>query len=368
MFDSTSAPILLIVDDEPGVRGLFVRWLSEAGYTCLEASGVVDALEQLKHSSVALVTLDVHLTSLSGIELLPQIKEISPDAEVIMVTGQGRTQTAIAALTRGASGYLIKPVAQEELLIQVQKALERRQLLIEKRNYMKQLEQRVSEQTKEIRDAHEETIHRLMSACAYRDDETGTHILRVGRYCEMIAREIGWSAERVDHIRMAAPMHDLGKIGIPDAILLKPGKLTPNEYEIMKTHTVIGANLLAGSHSPLLQMAEEIARSHHERWNGSGYPNRLSGESIPESARIVAICDVFDALTHDRVYRPAFSVDQAVAMIDDGCGSDFEPQLVDAFVRMLPCILEVLQEMPDRYDDRGSPAIESEQAIAAAIA
>jgi putative two-component system response regulator len=365
----SSASTILVIDDESAVRSLFVRWLTDAGFNCLQASGVDEALALFQQLPIAVATLDVRLPNLSGLELLPRIKQLSPDTEVIMLTGQGKTQTAISALTMGASGYLIKPVAQEELLIQVQKALERRQLLLDRRSYTEHLEAQVNEQTKEIRDAHEETIHRLMSACAYRDDETGTHIQRVGRYCEIIANEIGWPADRVDLIRMAAPMHDLGKIGIPDAILRKPGKLTADEYGIMKTHTVIGADLLAGSHSPLLQMAEQIARSHHERWNGRGYPAGLVEEEIPESARIVAIADVFDALTHDRVYRPAYFVHEAVAMIDDNCGIDYEPRLVDAFVRVLPRILDVYQDMPElRFaPSNPTPARSKQPAMAAGI-
>ena len=346
---------VLVVDDEPYIRSLLTRWLTDAGYACLEASHAEEAWATLQTFDVPVMTLDITLPGPTGLELLPEIKRSFQDTEVIMLTALGQAQTAVTALSAGASGYLIKPVAREELLFQVSRALELRQLIIDKRLYTQRLEMRVQQQTREVRMAHEETIHRLVAASRYRDEETGAHIRRVGLCSELLAQAIGWSPEDVSRIRMAAPMHDVGKIGIPDAILQKPGKLTSAEYEVMKTHAMIGAEMLAGSSSAVLQMAEQIARCHHERWDGTGYPAGLAQEAIPESARIVAIVDVFDALSHDRVYRPALPLEEVLAILEQGCGSHFDPRLVNAFVGILPKVLHVFEQMPDECDEARLP-------------
>jgi hypothetical protein len=192
------------------------------------------------------------------------------------------------------------------------------ELLFEKRRYAGELEQKVRAQTAHIRRAQEEVIHRLLAASQWRDEETGMHVCRVGLLSELLAKAAGWPVAKCDGIRQAAPMHDVGKIGIPDAVLRKPDKLTPDEFEVMKTHTLIGADMLSGSNVPMLQMAREIALDHHERWDGRGYPHGLAGEDVPEGARIVAIVDVYDALTHDRVYRPAMPEEQALSILQQG--------------------------------------------------
>ena len=294
-----------------------------------------------------LVTLDISMPGRSGADLLPEIKRRFPDTEVIMLTALGETKLAIEMFARGAYGYLIKPVDSEDLLFQVKKALERRHLLIEKRQYTRDLEDKVRQQTAAIRRAHEETILRLVSASRYRDEETGAHIKRTGLYSELCAEVLGWPAGAVEDIRMAAPMHDVGKIGIPDAILRKPGKLTPEEFEIMKTHAVMGAKMLAGSDSSVLQMAEEIALCHHERWDGGGYPQGLAESAIPEAARIVALVDVYDALTHDRVYRPALPETEALAIMEQGRGSHFDPFLFGVFLSLAPQMRRIAEENPD---------------------
>lgn len=209
-------------------------------------------------------------------------------------------------------------------------------MLIERREHLQQLEERVREQTLAIRSAHEETIERLMAAAACRDEETSAHIRRTELLSAVLATSLGWSPDRVDLIRMAAPMHDIGKIGIPDAVLQKPGRLTAAEYDIMKTHTVIGAGLLDGASSAILQMAHTIARHHHERWDGSGYPSGLRGDAIPVEARIVAIVDVFDAISHDRVYRPALPEAESLQIMKDGCGTHFDPKLLESFFMLYP--------------------------------
>ena len=332
---------ILMVDDEAVVRDILGRWLLAEGYQCVQAPNVVSALEYLNTHDIALITLDLRMPGDSGMELLGHVKDKFPDTVVLMLTASGETANAIEALTKGAFAYLLKPVERAELLFQVRQGLEHRQMLIEKRQYTAALERRVLEQTVSIRQAHEETIHRLIIATMCRDEETGAHIRRTGLFSEVLARAAGWSPTEADRIRTAAPMHDVGKIGIPDAILRKPGKLTAEEFEVMKTHTVLGAQMLDGSASPFLQMARDIALNHHERWDGAGYPHGLMGEAIPECARILSIADVFDALTHDRVYRRALPEQEVLALMRQGQGSQFDPLLLALFFTALDRIDEI---------------------------
>lgn len=209
------------------------------------------------------------------------------------------------------------------------------------------LEDKVRAQTADIRRTQEEVIYRLISAAQWSDEETGMHIRRTGLLSEVLARAASWFGEDLEILRQAAPLHDIGKIGIPDAILQKPGKLTPEEFEIMKTHTRIGADILAGSNVPMLQMAREIALNHHERWDGKGYPRGVAGKAIPESARIVSIVDVYDALTHDRVYRPALPENEVLTIMQQGTGTQFDPMLMTLFFLHLSEIRRIAQENPD---------------------
>jgi putative two-component system response regulator len=338
---------VLIVDDEPVLRYMVTRWLASDGHECTEAENAETAWRHLQSNEVHLITLDINMAGMPSSELLARVKKGFPDTEVLMLTARAEAELAIEFLTRGASAYLIKPVNREELIFQVEKALEHRQLMIERREHTQDLEEKVRDQTLQIRRAHDETIHRLVNVSAYRDEETGAHIKRVGLCGAALARAAGWSADHVDHMRMAACMHDVGKIGIPDAILRKPGKLTRDEFELMKTHTLIGARMLADAASPMLQIAHDIALSHHERWDGTGYPNGLAESAIPESARITAIVDVYDALTHDRVYRRAFPEAKALDMMEDGRATQFDPSLLDLFFEALPYIRRIAVLNPD---------------------
>jgi putative two-component system response regulator len=349
-------PTILVVDDEPLVRTILLRWLTAEGYSCLAAADATSACLALAQQNIDLVTCDINMPGTSGVQLLGQIKASWPDTAVLMLTGCGETTIAIRALTEGAYAYLLKPVQREELVFQVQQGLERSMLRRERRRYTEELERRVLEQTQIIRNAHEETIHRLVTASAYRDEETGAHIRRTGLFSEALARAAGWSKADCERIRMAAPMHDVGKIGIPDAILRKPGRLTAEEFEVMKRHAEIGARMLQGSSSPILQMACEIAQNHHERWDGSGYPNAIESDSIPESARILAIVDVYDALSHDRVYRPALNEQEVLSILSNGTGSHFDPSLLALFLSILDEVRQIAMNNPDKapaasYDD-----------------
>jgi putative two-component system response regulator len=354
---TATQPTILVVDDESQVRNLLALWLTNRGYRSVRAESVAAALRCLQSEPIDLITTDINMPGGTGIDLLRQVRQISPDMAVLMLTGNKDTQTAIEALTAGAFGYLLKPVRAEEFLAQVNHGLELHRLRVERRRYTERLEQRVREQTHEIRQAHEETIHRLVCATACRDIETGGHIVRTGLFSEILARAAGWSAADCDRIRMAAPMHDIGKIGVPDAILRKPGRLTPEEYEVMKRHTLVGADMLSGSNSPIVTMAREIALCHHERWDGCGYPHGISGDSIPESARIVAIVDVYDALTSDRPYRAALKEDDVLRMMAAEQGRHFDPVLVTTFFTVLDEIREVSTAHPDISQNADSPLL-----------
>lgn len=344
--DPTPPACVLVVDDDANVRTLIGRWLSSTGYDCLVADSVLQANEVMARKKIDIVTTDINMPGLSGVDWLPQLRQRYPDLPVLMLTGCEDIGLAISTLTQGAWGYLIKPVEKQDLLFQVNRAIERKQMLAAQRDYTEGLESTVRDQTQLLRDSHEETITRLIAASQVHDDETGAHIRRIGLLSAIIAESLGWSAQEVDKIRLAAPMHDIGKIGIPDAILRKPGKLTPQEYDVMKTHTTIGATILANSKFPMLQMAEQIARSHHERWDGSGYPDRLCGEAIPLAARIVAVVDVYDALSHDRVYRPALPQDEVLAIMDENAVNGFDPIVIAKFFQSLPLIQRSLRRNP----------------------
>ena len=342
---------ILIVDDDGQVREVLARWLASEGWECLQAESAEDALRRLRSADVQIVVADINMAGQSGIWLLDQVTQRFADVAVLMLTGSDDTRTAIEALTRGAAGYLLKPIQREEFMFHVRQAAERRHLIQERRRYLQTLERRVQEQTVAIRLAHEETIYRLVTAAGFRDEETGAHIRRTGLFSEVLALAAGWSTTEAEQLRMAAPMHDVGKIAIPDAILQKPGKLIPLEYERMKEHTTIGARMLAGSASPVLQLAEKIALSHHERWDGRGYPQGLAGEAIPEAARIVAIVDVYDALSHDRVYRSALPEDVVLAEMRAGQGTQFDSGLLALFFTVLDEIRAIAESHPDLRDE-----------------
>ena len=338
---------ILVVDDDRTIMDKVSRWLARAGYRFLQATSGAEAWRCLQSNEVHLVTLDAAMRGESGLEFLATIKTQFPEIPVLMLAASGRARTAIEAMAAGACGYLMKPVERVEFLFNVIRGLEWRQLWLERRAYTYSLEQKVWEQTREIREAHEETIHRLVAATTCRDEETGAHIVRTGVFSEILAQAAGWSSTEAKRLGFAAPMHDIGKIGIPDAILQKPGRLNPQEYDVMKGHTTIGADILAGSRSPVLQMAQQIALRHHERYDGNGYPDGLRGEAIPQAAQIVSIVDVYDALTHDRVYRPAMPEGKAIAILHAQQGRQFASALLTTFFTVLDEIQELAKQYPD---------------------
>jgi putative two-component system response regulator len=332
------APKILVVDDEPSICLLVSRLLEKQGYGCDTCESAAAAIKKIESGAYELIVSDIMMPGMTGIDLLSKIKKTHPDMAFIMLTGIDDHETAVRALELGAFGYVIKPFEANELLINVVNSLRRRELEMERNLYESRLELEVWEKTAEIRATQEQITLRLVTASGYRDEETGAHIRRMGEYAAILARAIGLEAKTVEEIRLAAPMHDVGKIGIADAILRKPGKLTDEEFKQIKEHTTIGARILEGSQIAILNLARDIALHHHEKWNGSGYPLGLQGEDIPLSARIVAICDVFDALINDRVYRPALPEDQALSIMKEGRGTHFDPRILDVFLGQLPQI------------------------------
>ncbi len=329
---------ILVVDDEPVLRRVLCRKLEAEGYQCKEAGDAGEAISILEKYKAELVMLDIKMPGKSGAELLPEIIKKYPDTAVIMTTAVTDTETAIKCMRDGASDYLVKPYNLDEVAISAQRALEKRRLVLENRDYQQHLEEMVAEKTIELKKAIEsikqaslDTIHRLARAVEYHDTDTGSHIERIGWYSAIIARQMDWSDQQIENILYAAPMHDVGKIGIPDSILLKPGRLNAQEWEIMKKHTTIGAEILSGSDTGFIKLAEIIALSHHERWDGKGYPRGLKGEDIPMAGRIVTIADVFDAVTSKRPYKKPATAEQAFDIIKKGSGTHFDPEVVKAF-------------------------------------
>ena len=352
---------VLIVDDEEPIRRVLARLLEDAGYECEAVSDAESAMLELKRSAYALVLTDMDMPGPSGLDLIMKILARKEDTATVMITASDDVKLANTSLEVGAYGYVIKPFKPNEILINVSNALRRRDLEIENRHHRERLEQMVKHRTGELWDAiarlenvekdltqsREETVRRLAIAAEFRDDETASHILRMSHYCELLARNAGVGVERADLIRVASLLHDVGKIGIPDMVLQKPGRITTEERVIMQQHSAMGHRILAGSKSELLRVAAQIAWTHHERVDGSGYPLGLVAEAIPFEGRVAAIADVFDALTSDRSYKKAFPLDRALEIMGEGRDSHFDAKLLGVFLDSMDEVIEI----KDRYSD-----------------
>lgn len=328
---------ILIVDDQESNLLLLGAILDQAGMTNHRAvRDPRDVLSTFRRFRPDLVLLDLMMPHLDGYEVLRQIQSHVAAGEylpVLVLTADMTDGTRKRALSMGAKDFLTKPFDPIEVTLRIKNLLETRLLHRTLRDQNQILEKRVRVRTEELDEARLEILERLALAAEYRDDATHEHIVRVGWMAAELADRMNLSRDEVETIGLAAPLHDLGKIGIPDDILLKPGKLTEEEFEKIKTHTTIGAQILSGSKFPLLRKAEEIALTHHERWDGSGYTG-LEQETIPLAGRIVAVVDVFDALVHERPYKKAWSVEEAITEIRRSCGTHFDPSVVRAFLSL----------------------------------
>lgn len=338
---------ILIVDDELANVKLLERMLSVAGYkniVCTQESQ--QALQLCKDHKPDLILLDLNMPELDGYEVMEQLKEafgleLFP---ILVLTAQHAQNFRQRALESGARDYVTKPFDVKELLSRVRNLLEVQMAHKYMARQNETLEQKVLERTRMLNETQLQIVRRLGRAAEYRDEETGLHIIRMSKISEVLARAVGMSDETCNLLLNASPMHDIGKIGIPDQILLKPGKFEAEEWEIMKKHAQIGADILSGDNSELIQMAYEIALTHHEKWNGSGYPNGLSGEKIPLVGRITALADVFDALVSVRPYKKAWSNEDALELIRSESGEHFDPKLVELFFENLDVILAIEED------------------------
>jgi putative two-component system response regulator len=330
---------VLVVDDEPANLTFLRHVLETEGYGELVALlDPADACRRLRELDPDVIVVDLWMPQMDGFEFIARVQELAAGTylPILVATGDSTQDSRRRALCAGARDFMTKPLSPSEVRLRVRNLLETRFLHEQLKQHNQQLEQRVEERTLELREARLEILYRLARAAEFRDDHTGEHTLRVGRLSGRMAQVLGLDEEQARLILRAAPLHDVGKIGIPDAVLLKPGRLDANERTVIETHTVIGAEILSGSSHPLLQLAEEIALSHHERWDGRGYPRGLAGTAIPLAGRIVAAADVFDALSHERPYKPAWTVREALAEIEAGAGTVFDPEVVEALLRVAP--------------------------------
>ena len=347
---------ILIVDDQSVIRDLLKTVLESYGHTVESAEDGYEALAKIK-LDIDLVLLDVEMPKMDGFEVARRLRA-DPDGRdipICMVTGNTSQEDRLRAVKAGANDFVAKPVDETELHVRTNSLLERKEAQDAVKRQKEDLERQVEKRTADLRkaldnmasaqrltnEAHLDTITRLVLAAEYKDVDTAQHIQRVSHIGELLGLRLILPPHEIELLRIAIPMHDVGKLGIPDHILLKPGKLDDAEFGVMKQHTEIGGRILNGSPSELLQAGETIALAHHEKWDGTGYPNGLKGNDIPLWGRICAVADVFDALTSERPYKKAFDVDRAVGIIKEGRGTHFDPELVDIFSDNFNQVVEI---------------------------
>lgn len=348
---------ILIVDDEPDICELLKRYFIIKGYTVNTASSGVEALNMIiedSNSTPDIILMDIRMPEMDGLELLQNVRKMDQELPIIMVTALDDTEIAVSAMKNGAFDYVTKPIDLKSLNANIENALEKGRLARKVREYRESLEARIKQSAdaltvamneidkskSRIKEAHRDTIYRLSLAAEFRNQETASHLKRISEYSVIIATALGWDEEDIASLKVASVMHDIGKIGIPDSILLKPGSLSKNEFEDIKKHSIIGFEILYGSEADFLKMAQDIVLTHHEKWDGSGYPLGLRGEQIPFAGRIVAVVDVFDALTSPRVYKAAFANEEAYNIVREGSGKHFDPMVVIAFLNNIEAIEE----------------------------
>ncbi|MBF0483497.1 MAG: response regulator [Candidatus Omnitrophica bacterium] len=341
---------IMLVDDDPVSITLIRQILKKNGFANIHAITDPRKAEELYEKiKPELLILDLNMPEISGLDIIKKLKLTYADdyLPILILTSDDDKKLRQISLDSGAKDFVNKPYDNNEVISRSRNIIEVRLLNQQIKNTNVILEQKVKERTHELSETQMDLIDRLSKAMEFRDTETGMHILRMSHYSYALAKAIGLSPEECDTILSASPLHDIGKIGIPDNILLKPAKLTPEEFEIMKGHATIGGNLLAGSKSHLLQVAHDIALSHHEKWDGSGYPQKSNGIQIPLSGRICCIADVFDALTSKRPYKEPWSIEKTIEELKKGKGIHFDPVLIDKFLEIMPHIVKI----KDKYLD-----------------
>jgi len=344
-------PKILIADDDAVLRKYLSAVLEKNDYQYTTATNGREAVEKVRTYSPDLLLLDVMMPEMDGLEVCKKLKD-DPSTRhipIILITGSTDRELRINGLSAGANDFLTKPIDRSELIARIRNLLRIKEFEDFLSNHNEILKREVEDKIRQIREGYIDTIIRLTTVAEYKDEETAAHIRRVGRYCQQMAKHLGWSEEDQETILYASPMHDIGKVGIPLEILLKSSKLTPQEFALVKTHTLIGADILHDSKSKYLQMAETIALTHHERWDGTGYPKGLKREEIPIAGRIMNIVDQYDALRGRRPYKSSLDHEVAVKIIVEGDGrtspDHFDPNMRKAFIELVPVFKEIFETL-----------------------
>lgn len=339
---------VLIVDDEIVNTMLLKALIDEEGFKDVDTyTDSVEALDAFHKNPSDIIIVDYNMPSMDGVEFIQKAKEINPDVLSIMVTANTNDDVMINALSSGANDFITKPISIYAFKLRIKNMAYLQASYKLAKEFNEILAIRVDEATQSLKKREYETLKVLSKAAEYKDPETGSHIARVSHYSKLIAKKIGLEEDEQNILYYAAPLHDIGKIGISDNILLKPGKLTPDEFEIMKTHSIKGVEILECSESIFLQAGEIIAANHHEKWDGTGYPKGLKGEEIHIYGRIVAVADVFDALTSIRPYKKAWTFEDAMQFLKNEAGKHFDPTLVDVFVDLEAEVLDIFEKFQE---------------------